>query len=185
MLDALGERTGRAVILAARRSAQLGRRQVLKSPRALAEHAHPICDDASVLALRVPDDVIVEHGGDIPSARLGSVGEQFAAPQPLLLARKYGVDNRGVVPVLRQDPRRFHDEGNARRVVVRAGRLAGRVHCIRISAIDMPCDDDDMAGVAGSALDCQHILDDDALRRTRPIKLSAGPVERDAMVAGS
>ena len=92
---------------------------------------------------------------------------------------------------------------DARAVVVGAGRVGRRVHDVGHPAVDMACDDDDVVGPLGAALDRDHVaharrrrdaragegfgrIDDGqaiAARRRVPLELAAGPFERGADAA--
>src|SRR3546814_12671656 len=62
--------------------------------------AHAFREDADMVvvaiavgAAAVADDVVVEHRLDLPALRLGIIGEDLAAEQPLLLAHQRRVDD--------------------------------------------------------------------------------------------
>src|SRR5690349_7468545 len=66
----------------------------------------------------VTDDVVVEHGDDVPALRLRVVREHLAPHEPLLLARQSSVDDGAGELALGEDARRLDDRGGARAVVV-------------------------------------------------------------------
>ena len=139
----------------------------LQRLRAFGEHAHRRVVTDAVAAVAVADDVVVEVGLDLPAFRSRVLGEDLAAVQALLFARQHGIDERRAELVLGQNPRRFHDRRHARAVVVGAGRIARRIHDVADARIEVAADDDHTAGVAGAALDRDHVDDFGGLRNAR------------------
>ena len=107
----------------------------------------------------VADDVVVEVGNDVPALRLGIVGQDLAAEQPLLLSRQRRIDDRPGKLVLRQHPRRFEYRSRSRPIVVRTGRIRCRVHHVRDAAVDVAGDDYHVVRPLGPALDRHRVAD--------------------------
>src|SRR3546814_5418554 len=87
--------------------------------------AHAFREDADMVvvaiavgAAAVADDVVVEHRLDLPALRLGIIGEDLAAEQPLLLAHQRRVDDGRREFVFRKDAGGFDDGRGAGTVVI-------------------------------------------------------------------
>src|SRR4029453_16471593 len=81
--------------------------------RSFREHAGMGGVADTVRAAAVADDVVVEHGNDVPALRLCIIGEHLAAVEALLLTRERGVDDRPREFLLREHPRRLKHSGRA------------------------------------------------------------------------
>ena len=95
----------------------------LRPADAFGEDAHPAGLALAALAQGIADDVVVEHRRHGPAARLGGLGEQGRAPQPLFLGGEDRIDDRRVEALPGQDTRGLEHQRDARRVVVGARRV--------------------------------------------------------------
>ena len=187
----------RRVILTAE---AVGRRRQLRLPlraRAFRQNADMLVVAETVGRAAVADDVVVEDGDDVPALRLGEIGEDLAAQEPLLLARQRRIDDGAGEFVLAEHPRRLDHRRRARAVVIGAGRVRLEVHDVGDAAVDMALDDDDVVGPLGAALDgdhvthprrCRHALAGHRVARADSRQAEAfepafGPVERRADAA--
>ena len=94
-------------------------------------------------ALVAADDVIVQHGLDIPALLFGHFGKVMAAVQALLFARHGQKNNRLRKLQRAQDPRAFQADGRSAGVVVRAGSVALRVKDVAVTRIVVSGDQHD------------------------------------------